>query len=263
MSAVAEVPDFQRKQYSFAAHIRDPDTNPAPSGVEDRRMAIYRELFFNNLLKLIGGTFPVLKKLHPPDKWRRIVREFMVRHRAQSPYFLQVPREFLEFLENEYVAADDDFPFLLELAHYEWAELALSVSGHSNDLSNVDSGGNLLDGVPVQSALAWPFTYQYPVHRIGTDFRPAAPGAQPTALVVYRRANDEVGFMELNPVTAQLLAMIGSNDERLNGRQLLRQLADEIHYPDTDAFLEHGAQAMEEMRRAEILLGVARSSADL
>lgn len=256
---MAEVPEFQRKQYEFAAHIREPYTHPAPTNVEDRRMAIYRELFFNNLLNLISGTFPVLKKLHPPDRWRRIVREFMVRHRAHTPYFLQVPREFLEFIENEYAAADDDFPFLLELAHYEWTELALTVAADSNDLSNVVSAGHLLDGVPVQSALAWPFTYQFPVHRIGPDFLPTEPGAQPTALVVYRRANDEVSFMELNPVTAQLLAMIGSNDERLTGRQLLKQLADEIHYPDTDAFLEHGGQAMEEMRQAEILLGIARS----
>jgi uncharacterized protein len=259
---VAEVPEFQRKQYAFAAHIRDPDTNPAPSGVEDRRMAIYRELFFNNLLKLISGTFPVLKKLHTPDKWRHIVREFMVRHRAHTPYFLQVPREFLEFLENEYTTADDDYPFLLELAHYEWAELALTVAADSSDLSNVDSAGNLLDGVPVQSALAWPFTYQYPVHRISPDFIPTEPGVQPTTLVVYRRASDEVSFMELNPVTAQLLAMIGSNDERLTGRQLLLRLASDIDYPDIDAFLEHGLQAMEEMRQAEILPGIARSPED-
>ena len=256
---MAEVPDFQRRQYEFAAHIRDPETNPTPPGVEGRRMAIYRELFFHNLLKLISGTFPVLKKLHTPEKWRRMVREFMIRHRAQTPYFLQVSREFLEFLESEYAAGDDDFPFLLELAHYEWMELALTVSADSNDLAEVDSDGNLLDGVPVQSALAWPFTYQYPVHRISPDFIPAEPGAQPSALVVYRQANDEVSFMELNPVAAQLLARIGSNVKRLTGRQLLLRLASEIHYPDPDAFLEHGLQAMEEMRRAEILLGVARS----
>lgn len=256
---MAEVPEFQRKQYEFAAHIRDPDVHPAPAGVEDRRMAIYRELFFNNLLKLLSGTFPVLKKLHQPEKWRRIVRGFMGRHRAHTPYFLQVPREFLEFLENEYVAADDDFPFLLELAHYEWAELAVTVSADSNDLSVIDSAGHFQDGVPVQSALAWPFTYQYPVHRISPDFIPMEPGAQPTALVVYRRANDEVSFMELNPVTAQLLAKIGSNDDRLTGRQLLLQLSNETQYADTEAFIEHGLQAMDEMRQAEILLGVARS----
>jgi hypothetical protein len=58
---VAKLPEFQKKQFAFAAHIRDPEHNPAPGGVEDRRMAIYRELFFNNLHNLIGTTFPVIR----------------------------------------------------------------------------------------------------------------------------------------------------------------------------------------------------------
>jgi hypothetical protein len=45
---VADLPEFQRKQYEFAAHIRDPEKNAAPPGIEDRRLAIYRDLFFNN-----------------------------------------------------------------------------------------------------------------------------------------------------------------------------------------------------------------------
>ena len=109
MRPVAELPEFQRKQFAFAAHIRDPENNAAPDNVEDRRMAVYRELFFNNLLKLLSGTFPVLKKLHSPERWRAMVRQFMVAHRAQTPYFLQIPREFLAFLENEYRGDDSDF----------------------------------------------------------------------------------------------------------------------------------------------------------
>ena len=82
---MAEVPAFQRRQFAFAAHIRDPDAVPAPPGIEDRRMAIYRELFFNNLAKLLGSTFPVLRKLHAPEQWRRLVRAFMRQHRAHTP----------------------------------------------------------------------------------------------------------------------------------------------------------------------------------
>ncbi|MCH8302887.1 MAG: putative DNA-binding domain-containing protein, partial [Proteobacteria bacterium] len=134
---MASLPEFQQKQYAFAAHIRDPENNPAPSGVEDRRMAIYRELFFNNLHNLIGSTFPVIKKLHKPDKFRSLIRSFMVRHEAQTPYFLEIPREFLAFLENSYEMQDDAFPFLIELAHYEWVELQLSVSVEVNDTTNV------------------------------------------------------------------------------------------------------------------------------
>ena len=255
---MAELPDFQRKQYDFAAHIRDPENNPAPTGIEQRRLAIYRELFFNNLLKLLSGTFPVLKKLHTRTKWRSMVRQFMVRHHAQTPYFLQIPQEFLAFLQEEYEPEEGDFPFLLELAHYEWAELAMSVSEESNDFASIDVDGDLLDGVPVKSKLAWNLAYQFPVHRISSDFKPLEPSSVPTYLVVYRRESDELGFMELNPVSAKLLDSIGTN-ESTSGRDLLLSLAAELSYPDPHALVEHGATALQEMHEAEILLGVRRS----
>ncbi|MGH8167218.1 MAG: HvfC family RiPP maturation protein [Woeseiaceae bacterium] len=257
---MAKVPEFQQKQYAFAAHIRDPERNPAPERIEDRRMAIYRDLFFNNLSSLLGSTFPVLKRLHEPRKWRRMVREFMSRHQAHTPYFLEIPREFVTFLEQEYQAADDDFPFLQELAHYEWMELALSVSTESNDASIIDADGDLLRGIPLRSALAWPLRYRYPVHRISPEFLPAAESPQPTHLVIFRGADDEVGFMELNPLTARLLDLIGANDNEASGRDLLRKLAEEIAYSDADALVRHGLQAMQDMRRSAVLLGVRKPS---
>jgi len=254
---VVELPDFQKKQYAFAAHIRDPEHNAGPDDVEDRRMAIYRELFFNNLHSLLSQTFPVLKKLHDPEKWRTLVRQFMVSHQAQTPYFLEIPQEFLVFLQTAYELQDDDFPFLIELAHYEWVELALSVSEETNADVQVDMDGGLLDGIPVKSALAWTYAYQFPVHRITTQFQPQEPGEQPTFLAVCRKANDDMDFMELNPVTARLLELIESNETE-SGRELLQKLAQEISYPDVDALITHGASAMEDMRRAEILLGVRK-----
>lgn len=251
---MASLPEFQQKQYAFAAHIRDPENNPAPSGVEDRRMAIYRELFFNNLHNLIGSTFPVIKKLHKPAKFRSLIRAFMIQHEAQTPYFLEIPREFLAFLQDEYELQDDDFPFLIELAHYEWVELALSVSEEVNDTTNVDADGDLLQGIPVPSLLTWTFAYQYPVHRISTDYQPTEPGEAPTFLAVCRKANDDMDFMELNPVTARLLELIEANEQD-TGRELLLKLAQEINYPDVEALVRHGAEAMQQMQQAEILLG--------
>lgn len=252
-----ETPDFRAKQYAFAAHIRDPQHAPAPDSVEDRRMAVYRDLFFNNLYKLLGSTFPVLKKLYGPDGWRRLTRAFMARHRATTPYFLEIPKEFIDFLQTEYEPADDDPPFLVELAHYEWAELALSVS-NARDGGDADPDGDLLEGVPVKSVLAWPLSYRFPVHRIDPSFRPDAPGEQPTFLVIYRKPDDELGFMELNPVTARLLELIAGNDTGATGRQLLERLAAEIDYPDPGALVAHGATAMNDMREAGILLGTRR-----
>ena len=248
-----DLPEFQEKQYAFARHIRDPENNPAPDQVEDRRMAIYRELFFNNLLSLLSQTFPVLRKLHKPAKWQSLIRKFMVLHEAQSPYFLEVPQEFLKFLENSYVLQDDDFPFLIELAHYEWVELALSVSDEVNDLSGVNPDGDLLQGVPVHSKLAWAFAYQFPVHRISADFLPQEPGEQQTFLAICRKSSDDMDFMELNPVTARLLEMLTANTTQ-TGRELVLSLASEINFPGAQALLPHGLEAMQQMLKPRFSL---------
>ncbi len=254
---MAESADFKQKQYEFARHIRDPEHNPPPQGAEDRRMSVYRELFFNNLKSLLSQTFPVLTKLYAGDRWNALIRAFMARHEAQTPYFLEIPREFLQFLQDEYEPDDEDLPFLLELAHYEWVELALSVSDEENDHTGVDPDGDLLDGVPVRSKLAWTFAYQFPVHRISTKYRPKEPGEQPTFLAICRKSDDDMDFMELNPVTARLLEMIGEN-ATASGRELLLALAEEISYPDAEALVGHGADAMRQMRAAEIIVGARR-----
>ncbi|NNC78496.1 MAG: DUF2063 domain-containing protein, partial [Woeseiaceae bacterium] len=226
---MAERRSFQEKQYELAAHIRDPQHFPAPEGVEDRRIAIYRELFFNNLRSLLGTMFPVLRKLHDDKHWGRFIRSFMRSHQAKTPYFLQLPQEFLAHLQSGYEAADDDFPFLVELAHYEYAELALSVSTDENDMEGIDPDGNLIDDAPIKSVLAWVYAYQYPVHRISPSFLPTEPLEQPVYIAVYRRPDDSVGFLELNPVTAGLLNAIDENSAGRSGRELLRDIAASIN----------------------------------
>ena len=252
---MAELPEFQKKQYAFAAHIRDPDHAPAPEGIEDRRMAVYRNLFFNNLRNLLGGMFPVIRKIVSDDKWSQLIRLFMQRHRADTPYFLQLPREFLDFMQHEYELQDDDFPFLLELAHYEYAEIALSISEEVSDVEGVDPDADLLANVPVKSALTRVFAYSYPVHRIAPEFLPREPAEQPVFIALYRGSDDKVRFLELNPVTAGLLEAIEHNESLQTGEQLLRSLAQQIDYPDADALVKHGVDILEQMREMEILIG--------
>ena len=251
---------FQVKQYAFAAHIRDPDNNVAPDGIEDRRMAIYRELFFNNLYNLLGTFFPVLRKIHTDEQWHLMIREFMKKHRAQTPYFLELPEEFLDFLRHEYPPQENDYPFLTELAHYEYAELALSIATDENNLAEIDPHGDLLASTPVKSVLAWVFAYHYPVHKIAPDFLPSAADEQLTYLVIYRRSNDKVSFLKLNAVTTGLLDAVENNRDGLSGEALLRELAKTIHYTNVDALLKHGSDALEEMRQLEILAGTRRAA---
>jgi hypothetical protein len=251
--------EFQDKQYVFAAHIRDPETNPAPEGIEDRRMGIYRSLFFNNLHNLLGNTFPVLKKIHSPESWKRLIRLFMIHHQAQTPYFLRIPSEFVEFVQSDYPGKEEDFPFLAELAHYEWVELELSVSTEENDMGRIDPEGDYLAGVPVKSRLSRIVGYQFPVQHISKEFLPNEPAELPTYIALYRDDDDELGFMELNPVTARLLQLIDENDQGKSGKDLLLALAVEMNYPDPESLFQHGLEAMQQMHASAILLGTVKN----
>ena len=181
--------------------------------------------------------------------------QFMQHHQAKTPYFLQLPEEFLSFLQNEYEMQADDFPFLVELAHYEYVELALSVATDSNDMSNIDPGGDLLEDTPVKSELAWVYAYQFPVHRISPEFLPDEPLEQPAYIAVYRQSDDKVGFLELNPVTARLLNAIEDNAADYSGKELLRRIGAEVGYQDENAFVRHGTAALAELRELDILVG--------
>ena len=112
-----------------------------------------------------------------------------------------------------------------------------------------------MSNCPIKSELAWAFAYHYPVHRITADFIPTEALQRPVYLAVYRRDDDIVRFLELNAVTAALLDAIENNDSALSGEDLLRKLAKEINYPDVDALIKHGADALKEMRQLQILVG--------
>lgn len=163
---------FQQTQLQFAAHIRHPDINAAPIDIEDRRLKIYRDLFFNNIESFLASGFPILKSIVEPQRWLEIVRDFVHRHDSHSPYFLQISEEFLSYLQHELEAQPSDPTFMLELAHYEWVELALDVST-LNIPDDILLTGDMLARHPVVSPTAWRFTYRYPVHKLGPGYNRA------------------------------------------------------------------------------------------
>lgn len=252
----AERPAFQQQQFRFAGHIRDPQRVSSPPGIEDRRMGIYRDVIYNNLDDFLANAFPVIRELTSDDNWHALIRDFLIRHRAHSPYFLDIPREFLHYLEEERQATLTDPPFLLELAHYEWVELALSVA-EDNDLDHLLAADtDLRHGVPLVSPLAWPLDYRYPVHRISADFQPLAPGDAPTRLLVYRDDEDEVHFLELNAVSARLVGLLTeAPGAGYSGETLMIRIAEELAHPQPEQVIEHGLEMLSDWLSRGIILG--------
>lgn len=257
MAKAAKLPRFQQAQYQFAAHLRNPDANPAPADIEDRRMQIYRDLFYNNIEDFLANAYPVLRRISDDETWHARVRDFYARHQCHDPIFHRVAAEFLDFLEKERGEHADDPAFIRELCHYEWVELALSVSELELTPELADPNGDLLQGRPLVSPLAWTLSYEWPVQRIGPDAIPEAPGEQPTYLIVNRNRQDNVRFMEINAVTARLMQLL-EEDVTSTGAELLRQIATELGHPQPEAVVEAGAEILRDLRERDILLGTRR-----
>lgn len=248
-------PPFQQSQFAFAAYIRDPERNPAPSDVQPARMKMYRELFFNNVQSFIESGFPVLRKVLDDARWLAMVQDFFARHRSQTPYFSSIPEEFLAYLQNERGARTEDLPFLLELAHYEWVELALAIAeGEAPEKSPRLVEDPLACDIAL-SELAWPLAYRFPVHRICRDYQPAETPAEPTCLAVYRDREDQVRFLELNPVTYRLLQIL-QEQGRCSSTDCLKQIAQELGQTDPSAVLSHGADLLRELARRGLIAAV-------
>ncbi|MDH5517391.1 MAG: putative DNA-binding domain-containing protein [Gammaproteobacteria bacterium] len=250
---------FIQKQFEFTANIRDPENTQTPAGVEERRMNIYRELFYNNIEGFISSAFPVLKTIYSDQHWHKMVRDFFIKHRCQTPLFLEISQEFLSYLQNERIPQPEDPVYLHELAHYEWVELALMISEQQTDLSNIDPNGDLLLNCPVISPLALVLSYHYPVHKLGSDFVLDCKPSTATHLIVYRNRNDKVEFMEVNPVTARLLQLLNEN-KTLSGQQALQQIAEELQSEQPDFIITAGHQALQQLQQQGIVLGARYSS---
>ncbi len=255
------LPAFKKHQYEFTAHLRDPQKNAIPDAIEDRRMNIYRDLLYNNIENFIASGFPVLRKIYNDENWHRMVRDFFASHQSRSPYFLEISQEFLSYLQNERQADKNDPAGLLELAHYEWVELALHVSDEIINMHNIDANGDLLKQQPVFSPLAWPLVYQFPLHTIGPDNLPEKAPPQATYLVVYRNRNDNVNFLEINPVTARLIGLLQENND-YTGFDAVAHISKEMHHPRPELVAQGGLNALQELHEYGIILGTEKKSCE-
>ena len=236
----SDVPTFSALQHDFAAHIRHPERNPPPAGIPSRRMDVYAGLVYQNIDNFLARTFRVTRRILSDAHWHPMVRDFIHRHVSGSPYFLQIPVEFLVYLETERDTAGDP-PFLLELCHFEWVRLALDMSD-AEPLAHLPQPP-LLGRRLALSPLARPLRYRFPVHRIGPDFQPAAPPEATTWLIGYRDEADQVRFMSSNEATVRLMHLLESAS---TAREALNQVAGELER-DPARIIEFGADMLERL----------------
>jgi hypothetical protein len=247
------MPSLHDYQMSLAAHLRNPRA-PVPRGCDRQRVNLYAGLLFNNVESYLLACFPVTREILGARRWKRLARGFFALHRAHTPYFHRIPEEFLRHLQTGRPAEPTDPPFLTELAHFEWVELALSTREDPPFAIRTDPHADLLSNRPLLNPTLMVLTYDYPVHRIGRRFQPDLPGNSPTRLLACRNAAHEVHFHETEAATLALVQAL--KDGTLTGREAIQRVTRELNLtgPHTS---EYAAQALRELQRLEIISGVA------
>lgn len=251
-------PPFMRLQRAFAAHLRDPGSVAAPGAHEERRLDIYRYAVFHNVAGLMSDNYPRVRAVMDDARWTALVRDYIVRHQSRASAFVDVPREFLAYLDAER-SAEDDPAYIAELAHFDWLETLVGADTTRVDCSAVRRDGDLLDGIVIPNPTLRIVVYRYPVHAIGPDYMPSEPPPQPTCIAAFRDPDNLYGFLDLNAAARRLLECIAQQDGR-TGRAILDDLAVEFGYADVAAFAQGGITILERMRRRGAVLGARTES---
>ncbi len=242
-SPLAVVESLREFQLSLGRYLRDPRNVKPPKGLDSRRLKIYEDLLFNNISGFVNGCFPVCRQVLGSDQWQALVRRFFCDWRCQTPYFHEIPQEFLLFLGEQSKVPSP--PWLEELAHYEWVEMAVD----TRDETLADSPQE--PGVIRVNPTAFNLQYQWQVHLIDASFRPRTP--QLTCLVVYRNKNSKVQFVEVSAATSLLISIL--ERRALTRGELLCKLADAMNCsPEDSQFHDFANQALDSLIDQNILL---------
>lgn len=243
---------FQKYQLEFTAHIRNPSANKKPAKVKDARMAVYREIVFNNIFGSVSACFPVCKSILGTLAWKKLVREFFAQHQATTPIFREIPQQFLQFIKTTNNLPD----YFEQLAHYEWVELA--VASQPTTPKKLSKKMDFLHEKPVLAPAHMLLKYDYAVHKISKKNQPNT--KEKTFLLVFRNADNQVKFIELNAMTHQLLRLISEN--HLPGEQALVRLAEAINHPDIDAIIQFGVEILADLAEQDAIIGSQPHAAD-
>ena len=254
--AVASEPEFARLEREFAAYLRDPERSVPPGAHDDRRLAIYRHAVFSNIERFMRDNYPRVLAVMSAQEWQAMVRDYVIRHAATATAFVDLPREFLLYLEHQH-APDPARPFLGELAHFDWLETLVSADRRILDLSTVERAGDVIAGIPVANPIMTLVTYRYPVHVITSAYQPLEAPAVATRIAAFRAPDNEYGFLDLNEPAARLLELVMAAGGH-SGREILAGVASELGQADVSALIAAGRTILTRMQVQGAILGTAR-----
>lgn len=231
--------DFQRH---YSGYLRAPAERPLPQGIPQRRSRIYEDLLFNNVCGFIDRCFPVSQAILGEKKWRELSRNFYRDWSCHTPYFGLIPFEFVQYAAQ----LTNQPPWLAELIDYEWHELEVDLHPATVPHAHLPAD----DQCPLQlNPTLQNLQYRWPVQCISPEFIPEQ--EQATFLLVYRRFDHRVQFMEINAVTHLLLHLLAEGPQ--SPQTLLANLAEQLPQLPPATLTEFGRPLLRQLLEQNVL----------
>jgi hypothetical protein len=251
-----QAPLFQQQQRQFLHYLRQPETTQIPAGFAPERLAVYADLLYNKFDESLTACFPVIHRILSPADWRALLLDFIAEHRCLTPYYRQIPDEFVQYLQQKHNRAHD-WPFLAELAHFEWIGLQLSIAESESIASKPLTSEQLLSGVPMFTPVMQLLHYLWPVQNIDPHALPTEPPATATHILGFRDSNDQVRFIALSPATAGLIELLNNG---LTGRQALQAMRGELTNAQFTELTGFGLSILTDLHRQGAIIDIRPAS---
>lgn len=237
---------LKKFQSEFGDYLRSQRQNPHDS-VPNRVGKIYQDLIFNNVCGFLNQCFPICKRILGDD-WRMLCLYFFQRYPTHSPYFTEIPMQFVEFLSQ---IDDDDFDqstwldeltlshqtiksrlpaYLSELAHYEWLELYVETLPNQAEKLIFCGDQSYVFNQTVQNHY-----YTYPVHQIGINTDGVS---MADSFLVVLRHHERVKFVEVNILTHLFVDFLQQSTQVYDDlTNLMTDFGNSIDYPDIEGLI--------------------------
>ena len=99
-------------QHRFAQAIRE---GKAADGLPQERLNVYIRLIRNNIHSFIDRCYTETLQYFDSEEWGRLKEGFVRDVRAQTPYFQEIPGEFLRYCQS--LPLSDDLLALMDFEH--------------------------------------------------------------------------------------------------------------------------------------------------
>lgn len=213
------------------------------------RILIYRELIQSSIFDLISRIYPYTLELIKKDK-EKLLPVYLEQFPPKSPILNKVAESFPLFIANQKQLIKK-YPFIYELATYEWLELEVA-DREEQDEGEGDKGQGILN--PIHEICRFKYDIPLIVELIKNNKPLNKISQKQTSILIYRNPKTlEVKFFQLSPASLGYIELLsqGFNDD------FITMILSEVFKIDEnrfDEFRKEIGKFVKELKRNKIII---------